>query len=191
MSFTLTDFFCGGGGSSSGAGFVEGVGVRMMAANHWPLAVDVHNDNHPDADHDCADISQVDPRRFPKTMMIWASPSCTKNSVARREGRPEDIAGERSRATMWDVQRFAEHHRYRFGFVENVCEVRKWVGFRAWKISLENLGSCLHAVFLNAASPGRPDRPPTNGETAGSACSTPRAPAARTSNAGPHRGPAA
>ncbi|MER7540224.1 hypothetical protein ABTX77_36415 [Streptomyces sp. NPDC097704] len=42
------------------AGLVEGVAVRM-AANHWPLVVDVHNDNRPDADHDCADLSQVAP----------------------------------------------------------------------------------------------------------------------------------
>ncbi|WP_314612468.1 DNA cytosine methyltransferase [Streptomyces stackebrandtii] len=111
-------------------GLVEGVTVRM-AANHWPLAADVHNDNHPQADHDCADISQVDPRRYPQTDMIWASPSCTKHSVARSVAAdPEDEAAEWSRATVWDVQRFAEVHRYRFGFVENVCEVRKWVSFR-------------------------------------------------------------
>ncbi|MDV9186910.1 hypothetical protein R6L23_01500 [Streptomyces sp. SR27] len=62
MSYNLADLFCGGGGSSSGVGVVEGVAVKT-AANHWPLAVETHNLNHPDADHDCADISQVDPRR--------------------------------------------------------------------------------------------------------------------------------
>ncbi|WP_373316619.1 DNA cytosine methyltransferase [Streptomyces hydrogenans] len=155
MTLSLLDLFCGGGGSSTGATQAEGVAVKM-AANHWPLAVDTHNLNHPDADHDCADISQVDPRRYAKTDLIWASPSCTKHSVARGvKADPEDVAAERSRATMWDVQRFAEIHRYRFGFVENVIEVRKWVGFRAWKISLEDLGYCLHEVFLNAAFAGQ------------------------------------
>ncbi|MFF8809143.1 DNA cytosine methyltransferase [Streptomyces omiyaensis] len=157
MSHTLTDLFCGGG-SSSGAGLVEGVAVKKMAANHWPLAVETHNLNRPDADHDCADISQVDPRRYAKTDLPWASPSCTKHSAARgMKADPENIAAERSRATMWDVQRFAEQHRFGFGFgfVENVCEVRKWPDFRAWKISLEDLGYCLHEVFLNAAFAGQ------------------------------------
>ena len=127
-----------------------------MAANHWPLAVSIHQDNHPDSDHDCADISQVDPRRYRKTDMLWASPSCTKHSIARgKASDPTDVDAERSRATMWDVQRFAEHHDYRYIFVENVCEVRKWVGFRAWWIAHEDLGYCMHEVFHNAAFAGQ------------------------------------
>ncbi len=38
---TITDLFCGAGGSSSGAEQVPGVRVRM-AANHWALAVETH-----------------------------------------------------------------------------------------------------------------------------------------------------
>lgn len=75
MALTMTDLFCGAGGSSSGAIQVPGVVVRM-AANHWQLAVDTHNTNHPDTDHACADISQVDPRYFPTTDLLWASPEC-------------------------------------------------------------------------------------------------------------------
>lgn len=41
MSLTLTDIFAGAGGSSTGASEVPGVEVRL-AANHWPLAVEVH-----------------------------------------------------------------------------------------------------------------------------------------------------
>ncbi|MFJ5231020.1 hypothetical protein ACIQBJ_14125 [Kitasatospora sp. NPDC088391] len=67
-----------------------------------------------------------------------------------------DIDAERSRATMWDVQRFTEYHRYRFGFVENVVEVRKWAGFRGWRLAMEDTGYCLHEVFWNAAFAGRP-----------------------------------
>jgi hypothetical protein len=47
-----------------------------MAANHWRLAVETHNHNIPHADHDVADISQVDPRRDPRTDILWASPEC-------------------------------------------------------------------------------------------------------------------
>ncbi|MFT2016330.1 DNA cytosine methyltransferase [Streptomyces sp. 796.1] len=151
MAYTLTDLFCGGGGSSTGATQIPGVVVRM-AANHWRLAVDVHNENHPHADHDCADLSQVDPRRYPRTDMLWASPSCTQHSSARgKTADTTDPAAERSRATMWDVQRFTEHHRYRMVLVENVCEVRRWAGFRGWRLALQDTGYCLHEAFLNAA----------------------------------------
>lgn len=75
MTVTLSDFFCGAGGSSTGAIQVPGVRVAI-AANHWDLAVQTHNSNHPDAAHDCADLSQVDPRRYPTTDILWASPEC-------------------------------------------------------------------------------------------------------------------
>src|SRR6266511_3992917 len=75
MTLTITDLFCGAGGSSSGAELVPGVRVRM-AANHWRLAVEPHNTNLPHADHDVADISQADPRRYPRTDILWASPEC-------------------------------------------------------------------------------------------------------------------
>lgn len=63
---TLTDLFCGAGGSSTGAEMVPGIEV-VMAANHWPLAIETHQANHPNTAHDCADLSQVDPRRYPTT----------------------------------------------------------------------------------------------------------------------------
>ncbi|MFD6355732.1 DNA cytosine methyltransferase [Nocardia tengchongensis] len=167
---TLTDLFCGAGGSSSGAALVPGVQVRY-AANHWQLAVDTHNTNHPSTDHACADISQVDPRLFPRTDLLWASPSCTNHSVAR--GRPRmadfqpdlfgeilpDEAAERSRATMWDVVRFAEHHRYRAMVVENVVDAAKWVMWPAWRQAIELLGYRARVVYLNsmhAAAAGDP-----------------------------------
>ncbi|WP_433756434.1 DNA cytosine methyltransferase [Nocardia sp. CA-135398] len=158
---TVTDLFCGAGGSSSGAAEVPGVMVRM-AANHWRLAVDTHNTNHPDTDHACADLSQVDPRLFPRTDVLWASPSCTNHSVARGRRRnidstPDlfgeilpDEAAERSRATMWDVVRFAEYHQYRAIIVENVVDAAKWVMWPAWLQALDLLGYRYHVVYLNS-----------------------------------------
>ncbi|WP_018251857.1 DNA cytosine methyltransferase [Salinispora mooreana] len=162
---TITDLFCGAGGSSSGAIQVPGVRVRM-AANHWRLAVDTHNTNHPDADHDCADISQTDPRRYPATDILWASPECTNHSQAkgkRRGDRQPDLfdqtlpdeAAERSRATMWDVCRFVEAMKlrgrpYRAFIVENVVDVRQWLYFDAWATALRTAGYCLHFVYLNS-----------------------------------------
>ncbi|QES45188.1 DNA methyltransferase [Streptomyces venezuelae] len=149
---TWLDGFCGGGGSSVGIGYVPGQRI-VIAINHWQFAIDIHQANHDGTDHDCADMSQVDPWRYPRTDCAWFSPSCTKHSVAQGKKRPvqPDDAAERSRATMWDVQRFAEVHRYRFIIVENVVEVRQWWAFRAWKIAMEDTGYCLHEVFLNAA----------------------------------------
>jgi DNA (cytosine-5)-methyltransferase 1 len=160
VTITITDLFCGAGGSSSGAIQVPGVRVRM-AANHWRLAVDTHNTNHPDADHDCADISQTDPRRYPSTDILWASPECTNHSQAKGRKRDSlqpnlfdevlpDEAAERSRATMFDVLRFAEVHRYAAIIVENVVDVRDWILWPSWAVGLDNLGYDHQVVYLNS-----------------------------------------
>ncbi|OBC14084.1 hypothetical protein A5784_30760 [Mycobacterium sp. 852013-50091_SCH5140682] len=167
---TLTDLFCGAGGSSTGAIAVPGVSVRI-ASNHWDLAVETHNTNHPDADHLCADISQTDPRRFPRTDILWASPECTNHSVAKgkkklvqadlftEEAPLPDEAAERSRATMWDVPRFAEAHGYRSIIVENVVDAIEWAPewspdkgclFRSWLSAMDNMGYDHQIVFLNS-----------------------------------------
>lgn len=155
MSLTVTDLFCGAGGSSIGA---EKAGATLrMAANHWRLAIETHNSNFPHADHDCADVSQVDPRRYPRTDILLASPECTHHSQARSKrhdpnlfnphGDPE---AERSRATMWDVPRFAERHQYRLIVVENVVEVRKWAPWGSWLAAMDSLGYRHQCLFLNS-----------------------------------------
>lgn len=168
---SMTDFFCGAGGSSTGAIQVPGVSVRA-AANHWQLAVDTHNVNHPDADHYCADLSQIHPKYFPKTTFGWFSPECTNHSQAkgikRIDAQPDlfgdslpDEAAERSRATMWDVVRFSEYHRYEVVFVENVVEAAKWAPFHAWLAAMESLGYDHRLVMLNSmhAQLGGPGAP--------------------------------
>lgn len=154
---TVTDLFCGAGGSSIGA---EKAGALLvMAANHWRLAIDTHNTNFPNADHDCADISQVDPRRYPRTDILIASPECTTHSMARGrkpertlfDDSPAGIeAIERSRVTMWDVVRFAEHHRYDVCVVENVVEIRRWAPFEAWLSAMHALGYKHRPVYMNS-----------------------------------------
>ncbi|ARC56020.1 hypothetical protein AS850_02895 [Frondihabitans sp. 762G35] len=176
---TITDLFCGAGGSSSGAVAVPGVRVRM-AANHWKLAIETHNTNHPETDHDIADLSQVDPRRYPRTEILWASPECTNHSQAKGikrgstqgefdlfDDRPLPTeAAERSRATMWDVPRFTEYHRYQAIIVENVVDAAKWIQFPAWLLAMELLGyeheqvwlNSMHAQALGAPAPQSRDR---------------------------------
>lgn len=155
LDITVTDLFCGAGGSSIGA---EAAGARLvMAANHWRLAVDTHNTNFPHADHDCADVSQVNPRRYPRTDILIASPECTNHSSAKTSKARStiwdpaaDVDEERSRATMWDVPRFAEHHRYELVVVENVVEARRWAPYEAWLGAMYALGYQHRALYLNS-----------------------------------------
>jgi len=164
MTLTLTDGFCGAGGSSQGATAVPGVEL-VIAANHWQLAVETHAENFPRADHDCADISQVDPRRYPATDLLWMSPECTNHSQAkgvRRVIQPDlfgetlpTAAAERSRATMWDVPRFAEAmvtrgRPYKAVIVENVVDAAKWVMWPAWLAAMNALGYDHQVVYLNS-----------------------------------------
>lgn len=163
MTATITDLFCGAGGSSLGAEAAGG--TLVMAANHWQMAIDVHQANFPDAGHDCADISQADPRRYPVTDILLASPECTNHSQARGISRKRqdptfwdapDPAAERSRATMWDVPRFAEQITYKAIVVENVVEATKWVMWPAWWQAMELLGYRGRVLSHNSMHHGVP-----------------------------------
>lgn len=159
MGYTITDLFCGAGGSGLGATSVPGVEL-VMAANHSPRAIETHSLNFPDAEHDCADISQVEPRRYRSTDILWASPECTNHSIAqgRKKSYGPDENGEtlsadvaqRSRSTMWDVPRFAEVHRYQAVIVENVVDAAKWPPFHAWLGAMDSLGYDHQVVSLNS-----------------------------------------
>lgn len=161
MDITIKDLFCGCGGSSQGAKNVPGVHVKY-AMNHWRLAVDSHNTNHPDTYHDCADISDTHPARYDRTTILIGSPECTNHSLAQGRRRKNlnqgdffqqnliDPAAVRSRATMWDIVRFAEVHRYEVVVTENVVDVRKWALFDPWLKAMHNLGYRHKCVYLNA-----------------------------------------
>lgn len=161
---TVTDLFCGAGGSSSG--LVEAGYKVVIAANHWALAIESHQINHPDTDHSQADISQVNPAYFPRTHVLWGSPECTNHSIAKGIKRQRqqdqalfeldgtrplaDEAANRSRATMWDIPRFAEHHRYMAIILENVVDAYRWDQFEAWQMAMRSLGYRLQFVWLNS-----------------------------------------
>lgn len=157
---TVTDQFCGAGGSSTGA---KAAGAELrLALNHWHLAIETHNTNHPEADHDCTDVSACDPRRYPSTTILITSPECTNHSIAKGKerkwrkqlelfGKVEiDPAEERSRATMWDVVRFAEYHRYQAVIVENVVDARWWEPFDAWLQAMALIGYEHQIVYFNS-----------------------------------------
>lgn len=165
LELTVTDLFCGAGGSSQGA--VAAGASLVMAANHWQLAIETHATNFPNAAHDCADVSQVEPRRYPSTDILLASPECTHHSIARsNKHRPNlfdpdgDPSVERSRATMWDVVRFTEQHRYQAIVVENVVEVTKWAPFDSWLGAMDSLGYDHKLISLNSMAAEAAQRAP-------------------------------
>ena len=158
MTITLTDIFAGAGGSSSGAAAVPGVEVRI-AANHWQLAVNVHADNHQQTEHACVDLHMEDPRNFPRTDILWASPECTKWSIANSHAKalsvemggdptlfddvPDELISEgddeitRSRLLMFDVLRFVEHHKYRAVIVGMAFAADyRWQGTKRERVKL-------------------------------------------------------
>lgn len=182
---TVTDLFCGAGGSSLGA---ELAGCELrLALNHWPRAIETHATNFQRADHDCNDISALTTARiyaYPFTDILLASPECVNHSLAKggRRRKPQAAslfedgpAGadeqERSRATMWDVVRFAtakddQGHPYKAIIVENVPDAFWWGPpkrgypngdgslFDAWLIAMRALGYEHEIVWLNSMFAG-------------------------------------
>lgn len=171
---SFTDLFCGAGGSSEGARQADSRVEIRIAVNHWQRAVETHAKNFPGTDHDCADISACDPRRYPPTTFLIASPECTNYTRAKGKqrknlhatdlwGNPQlSAAEERSRVTMWDPIRFAEHHRYPFIIIENVVDIRLWALYDTWLAAWAALGyeyeeCCFNSMFF-APTPQSRDR---------------------------------
>jgi DNA (cytosine-5)-methyltransferase 1 len=137
LDITAIDNYCGAGGSTTG---LKAAGIRVIhAANHWKLAIETHNTNHPEVNHSCVDLNNSDPRYFPKTTIAWFSPECQTHSPAggrkrKKSGQihlweqkaPEDPSVQRSRMTAFDVIRFTEVHKYEIVVVENVLQFLEW-----------------------------------------------------------------
>lgn len=165
------DLFCGAGGSSTGlvkAASDLGLKLNLLAVNHWPVAVETHQRNHPWARHLCADLSSVDPSKVVpggRLDLLIASPECTHHSVARG-GKP---CSDQSRASAWHVLHWAERLKIDRIMIENVREFEGWgpllengrpdknrkgETFRAFKAALQSLGYTVEHRVLNAADFG-------------------------------------
>ena len=126
------------------------------------MAIETHNTNFPDTIHDCTDISACDPRRYVSTDILITSPECTNHSLAKGKRRKWmnqlelfgkidiDPSEERSRATMWDVPRFAEVHDYNIIITENVVDARSWVMWEPWLMAMDKLGYYHHCCYFNS-----------------------------------------
>lgn len=127
------DLFCGAGGTSTG--LVEaveelegeyGVKIRLklVAVNHWDVAIATHSANHKFAMHRCSGLTGVQPRDViaGHLDLLVASPECTHHSNARG-GKPCD---DQSRSSGDDVVRWIDELRPDMVLIENVREYRSW-----------------------------------------------------------------
>lgn len=167
------DLFCGAGGTSTGLSLAAqelGLGLDLLAINHWEIAIDTHAANHTYAQHLCESLDTVDPRKIVpggRLKILMASPECTHHSNARG-GKP---MSDQSRASAWHVLRWAEALTIENILIENVREFRDWgpLGtngrplkrrkgetFRAFLTALRSLGYVVEDRILNAANYGDP-----------------------------------
>lgn len=143
------DLFSGAGGFTTGAAMA---GVQVVwAANHWPAAVQVHANNHPNTLHICQDLQQADWTQVPAHDLLLASPACQGHSRARGKDRAHHDA---QRSTAWAVVSAAECHRPQAVVVENVPEYSKWQLYPAWCAAMTALGYALSPMILDAADHG-------------------------------------
>lgn len=167
----IVDLFAGGGGASTGIEAALGRSVDI-AINHSPVALAVHEANHPGTRHLTADIWEVKPREATggrPVRLLWASPDCTHFSIAKG-GKPRK---QNIRSLAWAVVRWANDVRPDVIALENVAEFRGWgpldkdgkpvktrMGqtFLRWKRSLERLGYVVDFRILDASHYGAPTR---------------------------------
>lgn len=171
MGGLIVDLFAGGGGASTGIEAALGRSVDI-AINHSPVALAVHEANHPGTRHLTADIWEVKPKQATggrHVDLLWASPDCTHFSIAKG-GKPRK---QNIRSLAWAVVRWANDVRPDVIALENVAEFKGWgpldkdgkpvktrMGqtFLRWKRSLEKLGYVVDFRILDASHFGAPTR---------------------------------
>lgn len=127
-SILAADLFCGAGGTTTGAmRAAEKLGrtLKVLAVNHWQIAIDTHAQNHPSARHLCVELDGVDPaKEVPgrRLHILFASPECTHHSRARG-GKPRS---DQSRASAWLVLKWLQELYVENVVIENVPEFAEW-----------------------------------------------------------------
>ena len=148
------DLFCGAGGSSHGA--VMAGATPVAALDMWNLAISTYQLNFADAIPYHMHASSLSARRVlsdvGKIDLLLASPECTSHSVAKGN-RPRC---EASRATAFEVIRFAKILQPRWVVVENVPQMTRWHRFAEWHEQLRKLGYKTDLGILDAQFHGTP-----------------------------------
>ncbi len=154
------DGFAGGGGTSTGFEMAMGRSPDI-AINHDPIALAMHEVNHPDTQHITSNIRSV---RYETVTagrpcgLAWFSPDCTHHSKARG-GKPfrDPQRARRIRGLAWEAVRCAKAIAPRIIVLENVEEWRDWCplltdGTPDWSRTGENYRRWKRA--LQMARPG-------------------------------------
>jgi len=120
----IVDYFCGGGGGSTG--LEDGLGRTVdIAKNHDEAAISLHERNHPHAQHLQTDVFSGDPREETGGRRVgWfhMSPDCTHHSQAGG-GQPRKKS---IRDLAWIGCKWAGRVRPRVISAENVKQILKW-----------------------------------------------------------------
>lgn len=120
----IVDNFAGGGGASCGIEMALGRHVDI-AINHDPEAVALHTINHPQTEHHCESVWDVDPIAITHGRPVglaWFSPDCKHFSKAKG-GKPRD---KNIRGLAWVAMRWVALKRPRVIILENVEEFQTW-----------------------------------------------------------------
>jgi DNA (cytosine-5)-methyltransferase 1 len=150
------DLFSGWGGFTLAA---RRAGLDVVwAANHWPVAVQVHSANHPETHHECQDLQQADWTTLPRYDVLLASPSCQGHSSASQPKRR--AYHDAMRSTAWAVVDCADVTEPHTIVVENVPSFRLWRLYPVWREALRALGYHLQERVLLASHQGVPQRRP-------------------------------
>lgn len=124
MQEIIVDNFAGGGGASTGIELATGRSVDI-AINHDPAAIAMHRANHPETEHYCESVWDVDPREVTGGRpigLVWLSPDCKHFSKAKG-GKPVEKG---IRGLAWVAVRWAATVRPRVIMLENVEEFKTW-----------------------------------------------------------------
>jgi DNA (cytosine-5)-methyltransferase 1 len=164
----IVDNFAGGGGASTGIEMATGLSVDI-AINHDPAAIAMHKVNHPDTEHYCESVWDVDPVKAVKGRKVglaWFSPDCKHFSKAKG-GKPVE---KKIRGLAWIVLKWAGKVRPRVIMLENVEEFQTWgpvkrgkpvkskkgLTYLKWRKQLEELGYQVDTKELVASDYGAP-----------------------------------
>lgn len=124
----MTDLFCGGGGTSSGAAEAceeRGLELNLTAVNHNERAIQTHWANFPKATHHRQDIRALQPRKVIKSGrldLLVGSPECRAYSPARgnKPWLPQ------FRTSPREILRWTGDLDVPNGLFENVPEFQDW-----------------------------------------------------------------
>jgi DNA (cytosine-5)-methyltransferase 1 len=146
----VIDGFAGIGGFSEGARLA---GMQpVFAFNHWELACQLHQVNHPRTRVECQDAHIINWAGLPAHDLGLFSPACQGHSPARGKEQPRHDA---MRSTAWAVVDYAEFHGKPI-VVENVPEFLQWGRFPAWSQAMQSLGYSIAPHVIDAADHGVP-----------------------------------